>query len=286
MNTTFSPYTSPEVERGLKHETIKPESLVSKSSTLPSFPELMDLKPGKNFGECFEILECSLSGRRIDRQPIGHNFIFSPMMDLGSTLSPSLKWETYTPNQVSRLSQAILNGDEIAEVLQSEAGFTIATDEKPILATYGCNPCVALGGYDATNKTAFVVHFSHAGEVRECGWMLLYNISKLAKEKIETPIQLHLRGGVKGRSEAIIKEIKIWMREREDLPMEIASQEVLLSGMDYGKSLSIDSRTGEVSEYEPMANPKARGLSDMKAMTRRALMSAHQPNITVAYTPK
>ncbi|MGR3952309.1 MAG: hypothetical protein QRY74_05390 [Chlamydia sp.] len=37
------------------------------------------------------------------------------------------------------------SGGKIVEVLQSEVGFTIATDEKPIIATYGCAPCIALG---------------------------------------------------------------------------------------------------------------------------------------------
>jgi hypothetical protein len=39
-----------------------------------------------------------------------------------------------TPNRASRVSSAKkLNGDEIAETLQSEASFTIATDKKNLL---------------------------------------------------------------------------------------------------------------------------------------------------------
>jgi hypothetical protein len=71
------------------------------------------------------------------------------------------------------------------------------------------------------------------------------------------------------------------MRQREDLPMEIASQEILLNGMGSGKSLSIDSRNGEVAEYDPLANPKSRGMSDLDA-----IMSAFEPNIKLAYSPK
>lgn len=186
---------------------------------------------------------------------------------------------------VNRCTYKKLNGDELSEVLQAQAGFTIATDKKPIVATYGCGPCVALGGYDPTNKIAFVVHFSNAKEIRESGGLIFYNISKLAKQKIETPIQLHLRGGIEGQSEAIIEAIKLWMKQRDDLPMEIASEDILDSGMNFrGKSLSIDSRTGTVSEYDPKTNPKSRGMSELDVMS--AMRSAFQPKISLAYTPK
>lgn len=179
----------------------------------------------------------------------------------------------------------LLNGEEIAETLQAEASFTIATDKKPIVATYGCGPCVALGGYDPTNKIAFVVHFSNAGEVKEAGGMIFYNIAKLVKEKITSPIELHLRGGIEGQSENIIKAIKLWMNQREDLPMKIASEDILGSGrLSGGRSLSIDSRNGTVSEYDPMDNPKSREITD--AVARFALISAFIPHISLAYTPE
>jgi hypothetical protein len=74
----------------------------------------------------------------------------------------------------------------------------------------------------------------------------------------------------------------IW---REDIPMEIASEDILDSGMSFrGKSLSIDSRTGAVSEYDPMTNSKSRGISELDVMS--AIMSAFKPTIKLAYTPK
>lgn len=195
-------------------------------------------------------------------------------------LAPLLPFQNTTP--VSSLSR--LDGDKIAEALQSEAAVTIATDPKPIVATYGCGPCVAIGGFDPTNKIAFVVHFANAGEVRKSGGLIFYNISKLVKNPITTPIQLHLRGGIEGQSEAIIEAIKMWMRQKEDLPMEIVSEDVLGNGLDGGKSLSIDSRTGVVSSYNPLANPKHREMSELDAMS--AMMNAYDPQIKLAYSPK
>jgi len=163
----------------------------------------------------------------------------------------------------------------------SEASFTTATDAKPIVATYGCGPCVALGGYERTNKIAFIVHFANEGEVEAARGLIFHNISKLVKEPITSPIQLHLRGGIKDRSEGTINAIKLWMRERTDLPMEIASEDILAAGMTGGKSLLVDSRTGEVSEYNPLGNAKRRDFSKLDGML--SIMSVFQPRIRIAY---
>ena len=40
-----------------------------------------------------------------------------------------------------------------------------------------------MGGFDATNKMVFIVHFQTAREVRQCGGLLFSTIDKLAKEK-------------------------------------------------------------------------------------------------------
>lgn len=199
--------------------------------------------------------------------------------DLPSRISELIVQNTKT------VAASNLNSNKIAEVLQSEAGFTVADDVKPIVATYGCGPCVAVGGYDPTNKIAFLVHFANAREVRESGGMIFFNIHKLVKKTITTPIQLHLRGGYQSdkTSEKTIEAIKIWMRQRkEDLPMEIASEDIL--GTSGSKSLSIDSRTGKISEYHPTTNLKSREISERVAL--RIILSSFQPEINLAYSPQ
>ena len=100
------------------------------------------------------------------------------------------------------------------------------------------------------------------------------------------PIQLHLRGGVQGASEATVEAIKLWMKERRDLPMEIASEDILDSQKHInGQSLSIDSRNGEVGGYDPFANPKRREKSKAKGMLS-ALMKGIVPKVYVAYCPQ
>jgi hypothetical protein len=312
-----------EVEKGLISGSISPEQLTQHQSIPPSLSfNLVKINLSlisEIFGETNDIRDSHFSSRRIERQSPGRNRInfedfnipvFLPtnfrtgsseeriecrmpfdnsihnhkMSEVWQTIVDDLACDEFNTMSVNRIpSSTKLNGDEIAEILQSEAGFTISTDRKPIVATYGCGPCVALGGYDATNGIAFVVHFSNMEEVIKCGGDIFYNLSKLFKKKIESPIQLHLRGGIEGQSEGTISAIKVWMR-REDLPMEIASEDILGDGMSYAKSLFIDSRNGAVSNYDPLLNPKSRKMSDFDAIS--TIMRGINANIKITYTPK
>jgi hypothetical protein len=176
------------------------------------------------------------------------------------------------------------NAALIAEVFQSEAGFTNAVDKKPIVATFGCGPCVAVGGYDSINHVAFVVHFADANEVEKCGRRVAYNIRSLMQKPLtcETPIAIHIRGGIKGKSERTVEGIRQWIMHTLDLPTTIASEEVLLSDrLDSSESLSIDSRSGTVCDYNPKLNPKGRKFSKLDEL--RAISSAAFPRITIAY---
>ena len=143
---------------------------------------------------------------------------------------------------------------EILEAWMGEAVFTVASDAKPVVATYGCCPCIALGGYDATNKMAFVVHVTNAKEIENSGERVLQTIQELAKREMERPIQIHLRGGLcrMAESEASLSAIKEWTATNG---MTIASNETLLpdweSSKDEETSLRIDSRTGRVEPYVP-----------------------------------
>ncbi|CDZ81598.1 hypothetical protein BN1013_02134 [Candidatus Rubidus massiliensis] len=243
------PYTTPKspmefIKSVLERELPNGSTSIEQTIPFPTFIDLTNLD--RNF-----ISEKSRSFRLNKLSFIKENFeTFTQFND------PTSYYSTRNLSQIST-SRRKFSGEEIAETLQKEASFTIATDKKPIVATFGCASCVALGGYDATNKIAFIVHFYNAVEVTESSGLIFSNIEKLVKEKITAPIQLHLRGGIKGMSEPIIEAIKNWMWQREDLPMEIASEDIL--GSFDGKSLSIDSRTGEVSDYNPMDISKSRG---------------------------
>jgi len=176
-----------------------------------------------------------------------------------------------------------INGSEIVEVFQSEVAFTSATDKKPIVATYGCDSCIAAGGYDPTHKIAFIAHFGSVDEIRE-GNVIFQTIRKLTQEIFDNPIQLHLRGGVNGEpgSEEMIRELRAWTTHR-DIPMNIVSENLFNGTRLDRTSLSIDSRTGDTSTYSPLSNPHTRkrtAADDLFAITRSI-----SPSIRLLYIP-
>lgn len=230
--------------------------------------------------------------------------IFSSLMKRGSEFVKTIQdWKITRiikgdATKIGQTEARSTDRDEVAEILMAEVGFTTATDEKPMIATYGCGPCVALGGYDPTNKIAFLAHFSSEREAEQCGELILSSISKLAAKKIIYPIQLHLRGGMAGRSEATIRAIEVWAKQSKGFPMEIASQEMtqltqedmayLMANFNkerrpLGQSLLIDARNGKIRPYDPTLNPKRRDLRTIDI--RRVLASGIIPNMQVIYPP-
>lgn len=162
----------------------------------------------------------------------------------------------------------------IAEALMGEAVFTHANAIRPIVATYGCGPCIALGGYDPTNKNAFIVHLTNENEILNDGKLLTDTISKLAQTTITQSMQIHLRGGYRGWSENMIDAIKDWVKTNE---MTIASDETMFSPLEMdSKSLLIDSRTGEIGEYDPLTNPHRRHFDEF---------IRQEGKINISYTP-
>lgn len=173
------------------------------------------------------------------------------------------RFEKVTPSPKYR-------GEEIAETFISEVSFTVATDKKPMVATYGCGTGVVLGGYEAVNQIAFIAHFSRVEEVMQASELLFNGIKRLVKEPITAPIQVHLRGGLEGHSESMIGAIKRWTKLRADLPMKIASEETLDGGLsNCGKSLIIDSRTGFISTYSPQETVNHREHGNIEEMEAR-----------------
>lgn len=204
---------------------------------------------------------------------------------LKSDARQGLKAEAFK-DVIRIIQQTSVPQTAIAEAFQSEMAFTNASDPRHVLATYGCRPCVAMAGYDPTNKSAFIAHFANAAEVEENGRTLFYNISKLSRETLKTPIKLHLRGGEEGRqSEDTIIAIKAWMKKRPDLPMTIASTDVL-GNPRKPRSLLIDAKTGAVGEYDSKLNPDRREFTKIEETL--LLMNTYLRNhsMEVAYSAK
>ena len=77
--------------------------------------------------------------------------------------------------------------DLIAEALPSEVVVTSAYDPKFIVASYGSDSHVILGGYEGNNKIAFVVNFVSVEQIKQHGSQMQHHISTLAKKPIKNP---------------------------------------------------------------------------------------------------
>jgi hypothetical protein len=178
-----------------------------------------------------------------------------------------------------------INSNEVAEIFPGEFATTISTDKKPVLASYGRGESVILGGYDPTNKMAFMIQFSDMSQVQSANanGIIFYEISKLAKKELTKPIELHLRSGCSEQSDSMIQLIKQWTKCRKDLPMEVVSEKGPTcddsDSEDPVVGLCIDSRTGIVSEYRPGMNLEPRKLTDID------VISILLGDIRIAYSP-
>lgn len=231
-------------------------------------------------------MERDADSRTGDTLPSKSASKFSEKAHLSNTPAPSSNSARSTAPSVTAHTSAASNlyreGSRIVDVFQSEAAFTHADDEKPIVATYGCGPCVAVGGYHAANKMAFMIHFATANEVLMCGDTIAGAMRPLIQHTLtpQAPILLHLRGGEKGRSESTIAAIQWWMNRYNDLPMTISSKEILRY-TDEGRSLYLDARSGNYGDYNPELNPQRRIIT--QADWQRAMYSFRVPNIRIVY---
>lgn len=148
-------------------------------------------------------------------------------------------------------------------VSQGTIGITFATSQTPILATYGCGPCVALAGYSPKNKIGFLAHIQCHKEITRSGKKILQSLLQLAKHSIDeqNPLELHLRGGI--GSHETFAAIAAWIKKFSHIPMKIKSQKpspvwgdrycyvASYSGNREASTLRLDTRTGLVGPYDP-----------------------------------
>lgn len=152
----------------------------------------------------------------------------------------------------------------------AEAAFSHAEDRKPIIATDALATCVGIAGYDADNQMGFVVHFSGEKEVEVSGEQLVKQMKQMQKQPITQPLQVHLRGGIKNLSEPLLEAINKWLESFGCL-IQIVSREVLTEGLldekgyPHAMSLSLDTRTGQVSTYDSSTNLYAKPKKEIKS---------------------
>lgn len=181
----------------------------------------------------------------------------------------------------------------------NEAVFTHAQDRRPIVATDALATCIGIAGYDPTNEWGFLIHFTTEDELAESMHMLNREIYQRIKNPAITPIQIHLRGGIKGLSEPLLVALEEWVASLNEKGclMEIASKQVLTEGLldrdglPNSMSLSLDTRDGAVSEYDSRKNPFVKkpvvqNAQDVDSIISDVMMNVaiRKPGIKIAYS--
>jgi hypothetical protein len=159
--------------------------------------------------------------------------------------------EEQTPSAPTE--EMIERAGKVIHAFPAEAVFTQSSCIRCVAATFSCNECIALGGYEATNKIAFVIHIIFAEQLPTVQACIIEAIEKLAKKALEQPIQMHIRGGLAGSdSESTVGALRSWIETTANPPMRIASENTLLlpNQKPKGESLFIDARTGGFGEYD------------------------------------
>ncbi|MBX9924060.1 MAG: hypothetical protein K2Y01_08110 [Rhabdochlamydiaceae bacterium] len=175
------------------------------------------------------------------------------------------------------------------EVFQAEMAFSSAYDAKPILASYGAGPCIIMAGYNSKFKAGFIAHFSCYQEVI-CSYRKITQIIKKYFGTGNTNISLFLSGGIKGcvTSENIFRTIKSLysLCVEPNLSFSFKSNNPLHSETEDSKSLALDTRSGEISTYDPLQdNPVS-----FRKLTHEDVLWAQQsfeqaPALKIIYPP-
>ncbi len=148
--------------------------------------------------------------------------------------------------------------NHIAEGGVCEAVFSNSFDKKPIVATDSLATCVGVAGYHSQYNFGFVIHFATEQDLEASKLILIEKITAMSPATLTTPIELHLRGGIKGMSEPLVESIENWVSENKAI-LQIKSKEVLQPfvdklGFPSQMSVSIDTRNGQISKYDCTKN--------------------------------
>lgn len=154
---------------------------------------------------------------------------------------------------------------DVVEVDMNQQGVTRATDSKPVLATFGLGPCVSLVGYEPLAKVGFLTHYTSLTKVNDSFSELLWIFYKIGlSHDAPTRFEVRLVGGWEGSLDKLIGELKTRVRYGTMFNMEIVEEDTGYVGG--GRSVALDTRTGELFSYDPMKNPDKKIPTELEMM--------------------
>lgn len=180
-------------------------------------------------------------------------------------MTPAFTKASYDPDARISSLHALGQVDQEASFDSAEArniyirglGITNADDRRPVLATNGMGPCVAVALYNPQTKTAALAHFDTNTDVRSLHRMM----DIIGRDQ---PVEVHLSGG-QDISRKLVRDI---VSTLADYPQAMVKSAAVMTEPGTLKSLAIDARNGEVATQFFSA-----GMD--KGPDRTALMGLH-----------
>lgn len=154
--------------------------------------------------------------------------------------------------------------DGVVDVSMNQQAVTRATDAKPVLATFGLGPCVALVGYEPSAKVGFLTHYSASTEVAQSFPNLLATLYRIGlSHEAPTRFDVRLVGGW-DNADKLIGELKTRVRHGTSFNMKILEEDT--GYVADGRSVALDTRTGELFSYNPQKNPNTKIPNELEQM--------------------
>ena len=174
----------------------------------------------------------------------------------------------------------ILWKGEVAEAFVNEAVVSAPSDARPVVATYGCAPCMAVAGYNRKSHIGFIAHFSVDLIVKRTLAALLEECQQYAKSP---RWEITLIGGNQSlESRKIYKAILHILKKETSFKLQIDDRTV--HSPFHATSLALDTRTGQTFPYDPKQNSLARRLDEEDASL--ALASHLEGSLSIVYEPR
>ena len=135
-----------------------------------------------------------------------------------------------------KFNSGFFDAREAQGVLQHEVAVTDSSNAFPILGSIGAGPCIIMALYNPQNKQAALCHIDSLTTLGSLDkW-----ISRI-KDR-QNIIEVHLAGGSRS-SQMLVYELLIKIASDPNLVVKTSD---LIDRSEWGKSLAIDTRTGEV----------------------------------------
>ena len=135
--------------------------------------------------------------------------------------------------------------DLITVVSQKEQGITDFSNERPVLATFGLGPCIALTGYDSDRRAGFLTHYDSKVDLSGS----LDSLFNSLPHDTFFDFDVSIIGG-DFLSASVYLELKSLLSSLDSPSIKLSVSEEDVFG-EFNRSVALDTRTGRRFVYRP-----------------------------------